>query len=40
MKDLPPLAGWPTQTSFVHERRRPPKKRHALSRHQKKSKRK
>ena len=40
MKELPPLAGWPMQTSFVHEQKRTRKRRRTVSRHQKKSKRK
>ena len=35
MKDLPPIAGWPTQTSFVYEPQEHPKKRR--SRHHKKT---
>jgi hypothetical protein len=29
MKDLPPLAGWPTQTRFVHELKEAPQKKRA-----------
>lgn len=36
MKDLPPLAGWPMQTSFVREPKSPFKKKRGSSRHSRK----
>lgn len=38
MKEIPPLAGWPTQTSFVRETRSLKKKRRPKKYHPKKDK--
>lgn len=34
MKDVPPLAGWPTQTCFVREQKKEQRKRSRSSHHQ------